>query len=93
MSLQPQDRPADNESHQRRSVAPTNNAEPGRHAEMSRSDGDRIGADAEKAGMAKADLTGKAHQQIEADDRDREDENQRRDAIVVGGRKASGRTA
>ena len=54
---------------------------------MDRADGDRIGADAEKAGMAQADLAGKAHQQIEADDRQRENENQRADAIVVRRRK------
>ena len=53
---------------------------------MRRADGDRIGADAEKAGMTQADLAGKAHEQIEADDRQRENENQRADAIVVGRR-------
>ena len=37
--------------------------------------------------MAEADLPGKAHEQIEADDRQRKNENQRADAIVVRRRK------
>ena len=37
--------------------------------------------------MAEADLTGEAHQQVEAEGGDREDEDQGRDAIVIGGRK------
>ena len=53
---------------------------------MHRSDGDGIGADAEKAGMAQADLAGKAHEQIEADHGERENENQRADAVVIGRR-------
>ena len=35
-------------------------ASPGRNAEMRRADRDRIGADAEEAGMAEADLPGLA---------------------------------
>ena len=44
-------------------------ARPGRDAEMRRTDRHRVGADAEEAGVAEADLSGKAHQQIEADHR------------------------
>ena len=52
---------------------------------MGRADGDRIGPDANKSCMAQADLAGKAHQQVQSDPGKREHENQRGDAIVVGG--------
>ena len=42
-------------------------SEPRRQAEMGRPDGDRVGADAEEAGVAEADLAGEAHQQVEAE--------------------------
>src|SRR5262245_27076551 len=51
---------------------------------MGRTDGDRIGADAEKAGVAEADLSGETHEQVEACDRQRKNENERADAIVIG---------
>src|SRR5262245_1273022 len=54
---------------------------------MAGTDGDRIGADAEKAGVTQADLPGEAHQQIEAERRQRENEHQRGDAVVIGRRK------
>src|SRR5579864_428941 len=37
--------------------------------------------------MAEADLTGEAHQQVQAEAGDCEDKDQGRDAIVIGGRK------
>jgi hypothetical protein len=49
---------------------------------MRRPKRDRIGADAEEASMAQADLAGKTHQQIEAEHRERVDEDQGDDAIV-----------
>ena len=52
---------------------------------MSRTNRDRIGTDAEKAGVAKADLSGETHEQIEACNRQRKNENERADAIVVCG--------
>src|SRR5215510_7337679 len=50
---------------------------------MSGTDRDRIGTDAEKAGVAQADLSGETHEQVEARNRQRENENERADAIVV----------
>ena len=49
-------------------------------------DGDGIRADTEKAGVAQAHLPGKAHEQIEPDDGQREDKNKRADAIIVSRR-------
>jgi len=37
--------------------------------------------------MAEAHLPGKTHQQVQSDRGEREHEHQRRDAIVIGGRK------
>ena len=64
--------------------------QPGRDAEIGRADRDRIGADAEEAGVAEADLAGEAHQQVEAEHRERIDEDQRCDAIVEAGRQYEG---
>ena len=47
---------------------------------MRRPDGDRVGADPDEAGMSEAHLPGKAHQQVQAEHGEREDEHQRRDA-------------
>ena len=82
VALQPQDRPPDHEGEQRRQTHAAEQRRPGRHAEMRRPDRDRIGADAEEAGMAEADLAGEAHQQVEAEHRERVDEDQRCDAQI-----------
>ena len=52
-------------------------------AEMRRQHGRRVGADAEEAGMAKADLAGKADQQVEAEDDDGVDRHADRQIGVV----------
>src|SRR5262249_52072270 len=62
-------------------------AQPRWNAEVDGPDGDRISADAEKAGMAEAHLAGKAHQQIEPHRRQGKNEHEGRDAIVIGRRK------
>ena len=50
---------------------------------MSGTNRDGICTDAEKAGVAQADLSGETHEQIEAGNRQRKNENERADAIVV----------
>src|ERR1700674_1845344 len=54
---------------------------------MGWADGDGIRAYPQKTGVTQADLTGKAHEQIEAHDRERKNENKHADAIVVRRRK------
>src|ERR1043166_7540733 len=50
---------------------------------MSRTNRDRISTNAEKAGVAQADLSGETHEQVEACNRQRKNENERADAIVI----------
>src|SRR5262249_3602207 len=52
---------------------------------MSGTNRDRIGTYAEKASMAQADLSGKTHEQVEACNGQRKNENERANAIVVRG--------
>src|SRR5690606_21179523 len=87
MPLQPEDRPADQERDERRKRGPSQDAKPGRNAKMRRSDGGCVGSYAEKAGMAKAHLAGKSHQQIQADRGESKHEDERAYAVVIGGRK------
>ncbi len=47
-------------------AAPAGSAAQDGTPEMRRPDRDRIGADAEEAGMPEADLAGEAHQQVQA---------------------------
>ena len=49
---------------------------------MRRADRHRVGAEAPEAGVAEADLAGKAHEQVEADDGERRDEDAGADLIV-----------
>ena len=51
---------------------------------MGRSDRNSIGSDAEKAGVAQADLSGKTHQQIHTQARQREDKDERANPVIVG---------
>ena len=85
MPLEPQDRPAHHKGHRARHDRPGKQAEPGGMPTCTGPMADGIGADTEEAGMAETDLTGKSHQEIEADDRQRENENQRADTVVIGG--------
>src|SRR5450631_2924893 len=83
VSFELENRPAHRESYRAREYGADEQAQPRRRAEMDWADGDGIRADTEKAGMTQADLTGKAHEQIEAHDRQRENENKRTDPIVI----------
>ena len=67
-------------------TAPANQRHPNRQTEIRRTERDRIGADAEKTGMAKADLSGKAHQQVETDDGHGIDVDQGRNAEIKAAR-------
>ena len=51
---------------------------------MGRPDRNGIGPDAEKAGVAQADLSGEAHQKIEAETRQCEDKDERRNPVIIG---------
>ena len=82
--FEPQNRPAHRKGDRARKDGAGEQTQPRRRAEMDRADGDGIGANAEKTGVPQADLPGKAHEQIEADDRQRKNENQRADPVVIG---------
>src|ERR1017187_1296185 len=87
VSFELENRPAHRESDRAREYRADEQAQPRRRAKMDWADGDGIRADTEKAGMTQADLTGKAHEQVEAHDRQRENENKRADPIIVRRRK------
>src|SRR5262245_36543470 len=50
---------------------------------MSRTNRDGICTNAEKASVAQTDLSGETHEQVEACNRQRKNENERADAIVI----------
>jgi len=87
MSLEAQNRAANDEGDERGQRGADDEGQPRRHAKMGRANGDGISADPHEAGMAEAHLPGKTHQQVQSDRGEREHEHQRRDAIVIGGRK------
>src|SRR5919198_9650 len=87
MSLQAQDRPADEESHERGESGADDKRDGRRQAEMGGPDRDRVGADPHETGMAETHLPSETHQQVQSDGGERKYEHQSRDAIVIGGRK------
>ena len=87
MAAQAQHRLADEEGEHAGEPGAENERRPGWEAQMRRPQRDRVGADAEEAGMAEAHLAGEPHEDVEPDRGERRDPDEGGDAEIEAGRK------